>query len=395
MPRSESFPANPEVLAWARQQAGLTSEVASAKLGFEVGVLENEQRVPTIRELKRIAALYSLPLATLLLSSPPQGQQLPDDYRTIGGVVQTLSTKTARIVREVQNSVNAYADLVEEFGNVLPGAPLPIATLDHDPSQLAAGIREILGVRQQDQLDWPDAREAFAYWRWRLEAIGVLVFLVGLPSKELRGFSILASESVMAVAVNSEEAEAGQSFTLFHEIAHLLLLQAALCSQKENVSRGQIERFCNEFSANVLMPASLIDSVLSQEGLSNLHQRDWRLAEVIRVAARLKTSSQATALRLGEMGIVPHEFYESNFSQWDADNWPTAPRFGRTKSGTYQRRYLNRYGSRYVSAIIEALKRGDITEVDADELLGAKAKHLGPLETDLLVGKAKYAPNFT
>ena len=72
---------NPEILTWAREQAGLTLDDAARVLSFKdtkqatgaekLGALEQGEKFPTRPQLLRMARTYRRPLTTFYLANPP------------------------------------------------------------------------------------------------------------------------------------------------------------------------------------------------------------------------------------------------------------------------------------------------------------------------------------
>jgi hypothetical protein len=90
-----------------------------------------------------------------------------------------------------------------------------------------------------------------------------------------------------------------QRYTLAHEIAHLLLADP----RREVIARrmkadDEVERFCDNFAAALLLPRALI--------LADYRQGPHTLATVRHLAARTDTSLAAAAVRLNEVGGWPH-----------------------------------------------------------------------------------------
>ena len=112
-------------------------------------------------------------------------------------------------------------------------------------------MRQVLGhdlhaVRHHEQ---PTVTQAFALLRSRAENAGVFVLLKGdlgsrhtaLPVELFRGFAI-ADEVAPFVAINDNDSTPAWSFTLLHEMVHLLLGQTGISGAR---SGTEVEEFCN------------------------------------------------------------------------------------------------------------------------------------------------------
>ena len=173
----------------------------------------------------------------------------------------------------------------------------------------------------EDQLQWRTEWEAWRTWRARVEAIGVLVFQfakVGLA--EVRGISLLHAP-LPVVGINRKEIPEGKSFTLLHEVVHLMLAageeeKPALLEKRSGAEWQQVERF-----------AAIAASYAPNPG---------------------QTRKAAIGGRRDEFATPPEEA-------------------------------INRNGRPFVQLVLEALDANRITSVDAGRHLDLKFEHFGKL----------------
>ena len=109
-----------------------------------------------------------------------------------------------------------------------------------------------------EQIGWPNVDDALSYWRTRVEEQGILVFSSRVPRQDCHGFSFGSESLAPVIFLNDEELPQAQIFTLFHEYAHLILRDTALCLEREGTDWGVTERFCNRFVAALLMPPDAV-----------------------------------------------------------------------------------------------------------------------------------------
>ena len=127
-------------------------------------------------------------------------------------------------------------------------------TLKADVPAMARRVRKYLGVSLDDQTGWSDAEVAVDAWRDVLEDCGVAVFKDAFHNDGYSGFS-LYNETFPVIYVNNST-KTRQTFTLFHELAHLLLHTSGIVSlsrmpEKGILSSQTIETLCNRFSARI------------------------------------------------------------------------------------------------------------------------------------------------
>ena len=126
-----------------------------------------------------------------------------------------------------------------------------------------------------------------------------------LGKEGIRGFSAWDD-----VAVNTAYHPTARVFTLFHEVGHLLRRDDAACLRfmRPGDAEAGIERWCERFSANLLMPREALAEVAGRYGVTPVAPvPDVRTARLI--SQRFHVSTRAGSLRLQELGLAPQGFY--------------------------------------------------------------------------------------
>ncbi len=158
--------------------------------------------------------------------------------------------------------------------------------------------------------------------REALEAQGVFVFKASFVQREISGFSLYGDEFPI-IYLNNSVAKTRQIFTLFHELAHVLLQNNGVT--KRNVSyiskmRGEnrdVEIFCNAFAGEFLAP---------RDSLSPLLGRGIPPDETIgQIARELKVSREMILRRLLDLGVVSQRHYRTKAAEWTADYFDHQP----------------------------------------------------------------------
>jgi transcriptional regulator with XRE-family HTH domain len=82
------LPVRGRMLTWARETAGYSVADVAARLKKEPQEVESweaEEAIPTLNQLRTLAALYKRPMGVLFRSLPPVEKQLPRDFRRLPG----------------------------------------------------------------------------------------------------------------------------------------------------------------------------------------------------------------------------------------------------------------------------------------------------------------------
>lgn len=216
----------------------------------------------------------------------------------------------------------------------------------------------------------------------QIEDHDVLVTQVtGIDTEEMRGFSIVEPQRPLpAIAINSGDAVRGKTFTLMHELAHVLLRRRSLCDL-EDVTRApdpdaqRLEWFCNEVSAATLMPRS---ALLREPLVRNAAAGSvWSDDALVYLSGRFGVSEEAMLLRLVTLGRASREFYRERRRHFILRR--------RTDHGqsagfiTYYNKQIRNLGQRYIRTVLDAHHRNEITDADLSRYLGMKLKYVPTL----------------
>lgn len=381
---TESFSPRPHVLQWARQRIGLSPAEAADRLGgiseTELRQIEQGNTKPSITLIRRMSSVYHIQLLTLLMPDIPQGEPtLPTDFRTVRGAAPELGPETITAIYDAMERQSLLEELIAEHPELGANRELPLASADEDFGPLSSRERDRLEVTIEEQLDWSDPDEALNFWRTRVEEQGIFVFSGRLAREDCHGFSFGSESLAPVIYLNDNELPQAQIFTLFHEYAHLMLRDAALCLEREETDRGATERFCNKFSASLLMPSEAVSRAI-ERARARPERDGWSMDSVGQVARRLKVSRPALILRLRDLGHNVEGLYEQAVAEWEVGSWRDT-RGVRGGFAPYHFRLAKSLGTRYINIVLAAHTRGTLTAVQACELLGTRRVHFENLAT--------------
>lgn len=388
MSPTPTIPVNPDVLRWAREESGYTPARVAARLQVKqerVQDWEAGERRPTQRQLEELAKFLRRPLGIFFQSRPPQLTPLGAEYRRLPGVTPGQESPELRIaLRQMLARRENAVNLIEELGERLAGFKLR-AHLTEAPADVAGRIRKATAINADTQLAWPNEWRAWAAWRSSVEDLGVFVFLFpGVALEEARGLALLR-EPLPVVAINSKEMPEARSFTLFHELVHVMLAagneeQPAIRERRPTREWTVVERFAESVASHVLIPEHVLQELVS--GLAEAGV--WRLSAVRSIARRFKVTPLATATRLRESRFMSWPQYNAWRAEWDAYVATLKPRRGGI--ATPVEKAVNRAGRPFAALVLEALAANRITSVDASRYLDLKFEHFEKLGDHLREG---------
>lgn len=266
-------------------------------------------------QLRKLADLYKRPMGVFYLAAPPPDDALPTDYRTIDRNSRSSLSPSLRFsIRAARARREAALELMEELGEEPPDFEVK-ARLSENPENVGARLREALNLPVTSSSG--DPRDGFNECRAATEKAGVLVFQSERVSiNEMRGFS-LSERPFPVIVLNIKDAYAARSFSLFHELAHIILNRSGLCLVEEDgppdAEVRRVEAYCNHVAGAALLPALTLASEvdlgpsLPSRALDQVTQA---------VAGRHGISVETVLRRLVLLGLVPSSVYRAKRQEY-------------------------------------------------------------------------------
>jgi Zn-dependent peptidase ImmA (M78 family)/DNA-binding XRE family transcriptional regulator len=356
------------VLQWAREQAAYEPEEAAESLNVSPEVIrawEEGLEHPDIKTIQRLSLLYDLPFSYFFLESP-QAEIPLRDYRGVP------AERRARLSRETKLALREFRRLLRVAQNLqeITGSPILLEMGEvypnEDPEQVAKREATKFGITRELRETWSSKEEAYHTWRRAIEALGIFVFSLRMPSLECRGAAIRATANAMGILVNQNDAPAARSFTLLHEYYHLMVKsdrELAVCDQFP----GDDETSANRFAASVLLPEDEFSELLKEKKLDS-YRTKWADATLSDLAGPFAVSRDVIAIRLEHLGFAPAGLYRQKRQHWD-EIFRAGGGFGRRGKG---KRELSRekLGDRFLDLALLAVGKGILHPIDAALYMG-------------------------
>ena len=380
---------NPDVLEWARKVTGLRRNAAAEEIGVDhltLQLWEAGYEGPTFNQLRRMADVYKKPIATLLRSALPKNEKpIEGDWRLLAiNQAREWSSELWLALWRVQFQHDVAADLATLDDDNPP--PLEIGLSLGDPPDIAGQrAREWLEVSAPRTVNNYGKRD-FSQWVTLIEARGILVTQISnVPLEEMRGFSI-SDQPFPVIAINSYDSHNGRMFTLMHELTHVLLHVGGLCDLEDkerevHSAKEQVERFCNQVAAAILMP---------EERLAQLPRINsatpntlWLEADVTEIALRFGVSREAAALRLIAITSAPWRLYQNLKPRYERAYEEARPALRTSGFFSTNQRKVRDFGRRYTISVLSAYRREDITALDVTDFLDTTIQNIPKLESQV------------
>ncbi len=386
---------NPDILVWARETAYMTREAAVSKLGIgDAHGVEAVQRLadietgkvrPTRPMLVKMAKQYRRPLLTFYLAVPPKRVERGADFRSLPGdptpETQGWLDALLRDVRVRQSMVRAILEDEEEDE---PLAFIGSGSMQDGKERILESLHALLGIHRSHYREQRDAQTGFALLRGRAEEAGVFVLLKGdlgshhtaLDVESFRGFTI-ADNVAPFVVINDRDAVTAWSFTLLHELVHLILGHTAISGGQPD---SEIEGFCNDVAGEFLLSVRELGDVELNDD-SGIDLAVHRIGEFARVRHLSRSMVAYVAWR---QKLITWEVFKSLADRFSRDRLQAREdrrvqaRLRSTGPNYYVVR-RHRIGSGLINLVHRMMNAGALTTTKAAKILDVKPKNLSKL----------------
>lgn len=353
-------PINPVALVWAREVSHVSVEELAQAVNVKrskVEEFESGETLPTFRQLTLLATKLDRPLG-FFFAPPPSDSDVPETADFRGRGVDDLPSNLAKEMRRAEQHRDTILSLEGK-----PERRLESGTIGwNNLAVRAAEIRKQFGLT--DTFVPPEAGigQVFNFWRGLLENRGILVFqTTKIPLETFRGLSVHHID-LPIILVNGGDSPAGKTFTIFHELAHLINRTSGLCALHDFIDE---EAVANNFAANFLMPEAAVRRIVKQ--------KSEPLEAVEQLAKYFKVSTLAAAVRLRRLHLIGDE----NLNQVKViseEKWDRAREASKQKEGfvpPWRLRYRD-LGATYIGTVARAIEDQRVDLVDATYLLNAR-----------------------
>jgi Zn-dependent peptidase ImmA (M78 family) len=367
----EEIPVNPKLITWARDRAGLT--VAEAALKFaHIAAWEAGTSFPTYPQLERLADEFKLPVAAFFFPEPPSLPPIRESFRTLP---DTEFDEIPRQVRFLLRKAKALQlNLVELTQGRNPAARLITHDLvfpdDISIPRIAKRVREYLGIPLAEQYQWADDDTALKIWRSTLQRNGIFIFKDAFRVDTYSGFSLYDDEFPI-IYVNNSSTKTRQTFTIFHELAHLLFHTSGIDTLDDPYiprlpeDQQRIEILCNRFAAEFLVPTAAFNEAMAS--------RDHAERAAEQVAERFHVSREVIYRRFLERGWIDEAEYTRAARVWGSQ------RIG-GGGGNWYRTQITCLGREYMELAFQQYYQNRIDDKQLAEYLDTKPRNVGILD---------------
>lgn len=370
---------NPDRIAWCCAENGITPNDLAQELGIATTSIDKVMTGKdgiTFNQLQKIADFFGKGVLFFMEKGEIDNTKVNSpQFRTIANQKTQLTLKVKTLIQRVEKHRNIYLSLREDLDNDLSLSFNPPKLSNHNLHEAAEITRRWLNLTNESKFD--------AY-RSAIEAKGILVFRSNgyngkwqiAKENPILGFTLFYPVCPV-IFVKKQKWETRQTFTLIHELAHILLHKTSFIDDEQDFQthRGK-EREANVFTGILLVPDSVLATINDSEKPNDTARFDEWLEQPKRATG---ASVEVILLRLLDVGRISQDEY-SGYKQW----WSQQSFLQNEETGSRAYRYrepVHIFGKNVVSTVLEALNARQITLAKASSYLdNLKIRDLHQLE---------------
>lgn len=366
---------NPAILRECREQIGLSlQQVQKKEPGLKnIEKIERGEIRPTFNQLAKLAGFYHVPQWVFLKEELPNRYKFNESIPAFRQFAHSSHDFDDHSVRVVTANVARFRELIlelrDDMEEPIPQFSPPAVT--SDIPKLAVSVRKWLGRSESKSCPFED-------WKHAFEDKGVFVFMTSkfpgwskVDPNLFRGISIYKNR-LPIIVINNSDALRARSFTLFHELGHLLKQESVFDVEGSSAQSGS-ERWCDKFAGEVLMPQTIFRQAAKAFSLTETAYEQLR--QIKKISRQFYVSPYACAVRMQHLNIVDRQRYEAvaNLLKEEYRQSTEAQKNRDTPmSRNIAKEVFNQYGSIYSRVVVQAYQNRDIGLHKLCKLLGIK-----------------------
>lgn len=369
--------------AFLAQRTGLAED----KVGSWLDV--SSDTYPTLNQAKALAKVLKVPFAGLYMNKDNLPiKQLPSlhNLRTLPYASTDDSSLNLAIVELIR-----YHDFLtsaeSELDITAPSLALPIISDTTNVVEYAGRIRTFFGLELNDQFRLQSARQFYLYVRQQIENKGIFVHcFTGVDVEVARGISIF-SGSEPIIGINDNDRYPAKTFSIIHELVHILKKQSTLCNEMSASFSSQDEEvFCNAVSGEVLVPAASLNIVLAAQKITN-----FSLDTIEAITKKYSVSKEVIIRRLYDTNRISKDEYDTyaneirqNFLQEKgADKIARQEGSGKQIFTNVSRNAIDKTSPSICKVLLTGYSDGYFSKQEVSGFLGIKEKHIPKFLTEV------------
>ena len=350
---------------WCCNQGGLTSDELAVELNISAATMDRAragQASFTFGQLKKIATRFGRGVLFFLEPGPADEEAVyTAQFRTLANEKPNISPKVRLLIQRAERQRDVYQTLRDNLSDDERLKFVP-PQLPNNPQGAAHVARAWLQL---------NAHRTFDEHRAAVEARGILVFRSNgyngpwqIPqTSPILGFNLYDGDCPLIV-VRKEIAASRQTFTLMHELGHVLLHKSSSIDDETDLySQTGREREANAFAGYLLVPDVRLSVISDADRPADASQYDVWLEEQRHAWG---VSGEVILRRLKDNGRLTQAQYNA-YKQWQAGIVYTPADEGVRMYRHREPKHI--FGDTFVRTVLDALNARQITLSKASDYL--------------------------
>lgn len=379
---------NKETLSFICSRIGVTEAFLSQRTGYteeKIGIWldTTNHDFPTINQAKNLANVLKVPFAGLYMNKDNLPiKQLPSlrNLRTLPYSCQmddsALNLAVVELIRYHDFLISSEAEMN------IDTTPLLLPTISNEASVVdyAKKIRGYFELDLETQFKLNSSRQFYLYVRQKIENKGIFIHcFTGVDVEIARGVSIY-NEAAPIIGINDNDRYPAKTFSIIHELVHLLKRQSTLCNEMfSSFSAHTEEVFCNAIAGEVLVPANSLNAILTARKIT-----DISLDDIATIAKRFSVSKEVIARRLydtdwfskDEYDTFANEIWQNFLKEREAEKIARQEGRGQKIVKNVSREAVDKTSSAICKILLIGYSDGYFSKQDVSGFLGIKEKHI-------------------
>lgn len=300
---------NTKWLKWARTSVKYEKDDVARKLNINPEKITEWEETGELThdELIALSDVYEVSPYTFFDGNDPVYDKEIPDFRTINSEKIKLTPEIMFELRRAKENRETLLNFEEDFDDF--EFPLFSSyTLDStNPLIVAENIRNLLEMNRSN------SHRKLDYWINLMESLGILVFeFYNIEPEQLRGYA-LYYDKLPIIGINHKESTNAKKFTLFHELAHLIMKKDGISNINEYTIINNDEAYCNKVAAEVLVPNKLFKNYIRD----NSSYKKFRVEDIKGLSKIFNVSRQVIVRRALDLGFISRVDYNNRIKEFN------------------------------------------------------------------------------
>jgi len=369
------------MLRWAREKSGHSIDDIAQHLKKDVAVIESweaGESAPTYVQLEKLAyTYYKRPLALFFFPEPPIEPDPSKSFRSLPDFeVEAFAADTRYALRQARAMQVSLSELCDGVNPADQKIFHDIHLQARSVVKATIQVRRYLDVSLTQQSSWKSTEDALKNWRERIQDKGLFIFKRSFRQKDLSAFCLPDPHHEFPIIyLNNSTAPARQIFSIFHELAHLLLGVGGVTKSDDSFidfltgDPRRIEVFCNVFAAEFLVPSEDFKQFLSHDFCDD--------RAVARIASRYNVSREVILRKALDKNLVDEQHYREKAAQWAKEYKQSR---GKRSGGSYYPTQATYLGGKFLDLAFGRYYQGRCSMEQLADYLNVRVRSIRDLE---------------